>query len=59
MPLPHFTQSRASTQRYEPVTPNLFEVTIFTPSGDDTGLILEHVTSIGGLNALNPEVQIF
>lgn len=56
MPLPHFTQARASTQRYEPVTPNLFEVTIFTPSGDDTGLILEHVTSIGGLNAFNPEV---
>ena len=57
MPLPHFTQSRASTQRYEPVTPNLFEVTIFTPNGDDTGLILEHITSIGGLNALNPEVS--
>lgn len=57
MPLPHFTQSRASTQRYEPVQPNLFEVTVFTPNGDDTGLILEHVRNIGGLNNLNPAVE--
>jgi hypothetical protein len=34
MPLPHYTQSRASSQRYEPVQPNLFEVTIFSPLGD-------------------------
>ena len=57
MPLPHFTQARASTQRYEPVQPNLFEVTVFTPNGDDTGLILEHVRTIGGLNNLNPAVE--
>jgi hypothetical protein len=57
MPLPHFTQARASTQRYEPIQPNLFEVTVFTPSGDDTGLILEHVRTIGGLNNLNPAVD--
>ena len=57
MPLPHFTQARASTQRYEPVQPNLFEVTVFTPNGDDTGLILEHVKTIGGLNNLNPTVD--
>jgi hypothetical protein len=57
MPLPHFTQARASTQRYEPIQPNLFEVTVFTPNGDDTGLILEHVRTIGGLNNLNPAVE--
>lgn len=57
MGLPHYTQSRASTQKHEPIYPNLFEVTIFTPFGDDTGLILEHVKSIGGLNNLNPVVD--
>jgi hypothetical protein len=57
MPLPHYTQARASTQKFEPIQPNLFEVTIFSPSGDDTALILEHVKSIGGLNNLNPSVE--
>lgn len=57
MPLPHYTQSKASNQKFEPVQPNLFEVTVFTPNGDDTGLILEHIQSIGGLNALNPSVD--
>jgi hypothetical protein len=57
MPLPHYTQSRASTQKFEPIYPNLFEVTIFSPLGDDTGLILESVKSIGGLNALNPSID--
>ena len=57
MPLPHYTQSRASSQRYEPVQPYLFEVTVFSPLGDDTGLILEQVKTIGGLNNLNPAVD--
>ena len=57
MPLPQYTQSRASSQRYEPIQPNLFEVTVFSPLGDDTGLILEQVKTIGGLNALNPAVD--
>jgi len=57
MPLPHYTQSRTSNQKFEPIYPNLFEVTIFSPLGDDTGLILEHVKTIGGLNALNPAVD--
>ena len=57
MPLPHYTQSRASSQRYEPVQPNLFEVTVFSPLGDDTGLIFEQVKTIGGLNNLNPAVD--
>jgi len=57
MPLPHYTQSRASSQRYEPIQPNLFEVTVFSPLGDDTGLVLEQVKTIGGLNNLNPAVD--
>lgn len=57
MPLPHYTQSRASNQNFEPIQPNLFEVTVFTPSGNDTALILEQVNSIIGLNNLNPAVD--
>jgi hypothetical protein len=54
MSLPHYTQSKASISKYEPIYPNLFEVTLFTPNGDGTELILQHVKSIGGLNAVNP-----
>ena len=57
MPLPHYTQARASSQRFEPIQPNLFEVTVFSPLGDDTGLILEQVKTIGGLNNLNPSID--
>jgi hypothetical protein len=32
-------------------------VTVFSPLGDDTGLILEQVKTIGGLNNLNPAVD--
>lgn len=56
MSLPHYTQSKASISKYEPIYPNLFEVTLFTPLGDSTELILQHVKSIGGLNGINPEV---
>jgi len=57
MALPHYTQSRTSNNKYEPIYPSLFEVTLFTPNGDDTATILEHVKSIGGLAALNPSVE--
>lgn len=56
MPLPHYTQAKASIQKFEPVYQNLFEVTILTPLNQDSSLILQHVKSIGGLNALNPSV---
>ena len=32
-------------------------MTVFSPLGDDTGLILEQVKTIGGLNNLNPAVD--
>ena len=57
MPLPHYTQAKASIQKFEPVYQNLFEVTILTPLNQDSSLILQHVKSIGGLNALNPSVE--
>jgi hypothetical protein len=57
MALPHYTQSRTSNNKSEPIYPSLFEVTLFTPNGDDTALLLEHVKSIGGLDALNPSID--
>jgi hypothetical protein len=57
MPLPHYTQSVASVQKYEPIYPNLFEVTVFTPFTSNTALTLEHVRSIGGLNNINPSID--
>lgn len=57
MSLPHYTNSRASNQRFEPIQGNLFEVTIFSPLGGDTQLLLEHVKTVGGLNGLNPSVE--
>lgn len=57
MPLPHYTQAKASIQKFEPVYQNLFEVTILTPLNQDSSLILQHVKSIGGLNNLNPSVD--
>lgn len=57
MPYPHYNQSKASTKLYEPVHGNLFEVTILTPQTSDTGLTLEHVKSIGGLQNVNPAVD--
>lgn len=50
--LPHYNNSRAAVNKYEPVTNNMFEVTLFTPDNFETGLLLEHVKSVGGL-ALN------
>jgi len=57
MALPHYTQSRTSNNKSEPIYQSLFEVTLFTPNGDDTQLTLEHIKSIGGLNNFNPSVD--
>jgi hypothetical protein len=47
--LPHYNNSRAAVNKHEPVTNNMFEVTLFTPDGDDSGLLLEHIVKVGGL----------
>ena len=57
MSLPHYTQSRTSNNKWEPISPSLFELTLFTPNGDDTALLLDHVRSIGGLDLLNPAIE--
>jgi hypothetical protein len=57
MALPHYTQSKVSTNLYEPVHSNLFEVTLMSPLKPDSALILEHVKSIGGMQGVNPSVD--
>lgn len=49
--LPHYRNSKASVNKFEPVYTNLFEVTIIPPPGVAGGdILIEHVRSIGGLN---------
>ena len=48
--LPHYRNSKASTNKWEPVYTNLFEVTILPPPAIGGGpILLEHVLKIGGL----------
>lgn len=52
MALPHYSQDQTSKKgmQYEPVQPNLFEVTILPPAGvADSALLIQHVNSISGL----------
>lgn len=56
--LPHYNQSKASKNKFEPMHQNLFEVTFLPPSGVSGGeLLLEHVNTIGGLDGLNPAID--
>lgn len=49
--LPHFTQSKASMNNYEPVFLNLFEVNFIPPSGvANQDMLIEHVNSVTGLD---------
>lgn len=58
MALPHYNQSKASKNKYEPMHQNLFEVTFLPPSGVSGGeLLLEHVNTLGGIDLLNPAVD--
>jgi hypothetical protein len=53
--LPHFDNSTAATNYYEPIFLNQFEVIINLPSsiqGSNDGLLVEHVKSISGLPEL-------
>lgn len=53
--LPHFDNSTASVNYYEPIFLNQFEVIITPPSsitGPNDGLLVEHVTAISGLPEL-------
>jgi hypothetical protein len=48
--LPHYTNSKASVNKWEFVAGNLFEVTIIPPPGiSNRELLLEHVRTVGGL----------
>jgi hypothetical protein len=55
--LPHFRNSRASQELYEPLYLNLFTIQISLPPGigitgdEDTNLLLENIQNIGGLES--------
>lgn len=56
--LSHYNKAKASKGLYEPVHGNLFEVTFIAPAGvGGAELLLEHVNSIGGLDAVNPAID--
>ena len=49
--LPHFSNSQASINKYEPVYLNQFEAMITCPNGVGGGnLLVEHVTKVSGLS---------
>ena len=57
MSLPHYRNSKAAMQNFEPLFLNQFEVTLFPPTGIPVGtgnagqsLILEHVKKVSGLD---------
>ncbi len=54
--LPHWSNSRAATNYYEPIYQNQFEVIITPPASitQNVDLLVEHVTSISGLPELTP-----
>jgi len=57
--LPHYREDQTSkkNRHFEPVQANLFEVTILAPDGvEGTDLLLQHVNSISGLEAIHREV---
>lgn len=54
--LPHFRSSRAAMEMYEPLYKNIFTVQLNLPQGvgssnENTNLVLENVTRIGGLDS--------
>ncbi len=46
--LPHYNSTKAAVNKFEPVTKNMFDVTVMAP-GDNEPLLLEHVKSVGGI----------
>ena len=56
--LPHWTNSRAAVNYYEPIFQNQFEVIITPPASisQDVDLLVEHVKSIDGLPEILPGV---
>ena len=56
--LPHWTNSRAAINYYEPIFQNQFEVIITPPASisQDVDLLVEHVKSIDGLPEILPGV---
>jgi hypothetical protein len=61
MVLPHYNQDQTQrkNRNFEPVTPNLFEVTFIPPEPVQDGpLLLQHVNTVSGLGQLHPELPV-
>jgi len=58
--LPHWDNSRAATNYYEPIFLNQFEVVITPPAAiaENVDLLVEHVMSITGLPELTPTATV-
>lgn len=54
--LPHWDNSRAATQYYEPIYQNQFEVIITPPASitQNVDLLVEHVISVSGIPEITP-----
>ena len=51
--LPHYKNSKAGMEQFEPVYTNLFQISLIPPPGVtiwDKELIIENVTKVSGLN---------
>lgn len=55
--LPHYDNSKASKNLYEPMHQNLFEVTFLVPGLAGSELLIEHVNTVSGLDGLNPAID--
>lgn len=53
--LPHYRNSQAAINHWEPVYNAMFELTLFSPT-ELSPILIEHVKSISGLDDLNPSV---
>jgi len=59
--LPHYKNSSVSTQLFEPLHPNLFQIIINLPSnldGTNLELMHEHINTISGLQGVNPALDV-
>lgn len=62
--LPHYRNSTVSMNKYEPLHPNLYKVVLNLPKklqevhGSFLEIMHEHINTIGGLQAVNPALDV-
>jgi len=61
MALSHYTNSPINTLKYEPIHGSLFDVLIELPKqldGTNLELLRDHINNVGGLQAINPALDL-